>query len=532
MKRLALILFGLIAVLLASYQPPPWFAKRLYIFPSSDSTPFDPTGVYRDTLNYRLGGYFALFGTDTSYSLRIWPGVATGRGLTFRQVSGTGDTTRIDSVGIYTSGRVTGTHYGDGSNLTGISGSGTVTSVKCSLGVTATTNPITSTGTVYVDTPTVHGWVTSWSSSGSTDSIQRGVWLGSGWLKNDSTANVDSGAVGTWGDLRWLGLLGKAADATGADSADVGVVSRSCTGNAATATNATTADSSTGGATRATTAATLQGKDTTAMHTYAGRDSAKVQVGDTVRATRLKTAFIQPPADSVQALQIFKADGTTSLFCVDSRNSGISVGAASTGPGAMFQLKTNTNPSLWLVNTGVTHPFTNVGFIPEVNTNVSGSWVGAQSSNGGMQLNGFMESGATDAAVQLNAHLGSATPTIPSVSITGWKTNGSTGRTALTTTERVLSVRSGATEILVVTGGGAVAIDTSAPRSTEKLFVKGRALVSGQSQFDSLATFQGPVRFAGSAPWQADSTTFATADSSVIYVWWAGHRYKMEEEAP
>ena len=309
MKRLALILFGLIAVLLASYQPPPWFAKRLYIFPSSDSTPFDPTGVYRDTLNYRLGGYFALFGTDTSYSLRIWPGVATGRGLTFRQVSGTGDTTRIDSVGIYTSGRVTGTHYGDGSNLTGISGSGTVTSVKCSLGVTATTNPITSTGTVYVDTPTVHGWVTSWSSSGSTDSIQRGVWLGSGWLKNDSTANVDSGAVGTWGDLRWLGLLGKAADATGADSADVGVVSRSCTGNAATATNATTADSSTGGATRATLAAqatvadsstggatratttqSLQGHDTTALFnakTLQGQDTTALWNAKTLEGLSL-----------------------------------------------------------------------------------------------------------------------------------------------------------------------------------------------------------------------------------------------------
>ena len=510
--RRALLLTAILAGLALGYLYPPLDASRLYVYP------YWATNPRADVAHYPLGGYFALFGEDSLNSIRMYRSPVDSMPY-FRLVTKAGDTVRFNRGGIYTTGDVTAdTFKGDGSLLTGVSGT-----PYDSAPIAANAHAIQTKDTT---------WIKAQAGSGSTDSIQRGVWLGSGWLKNDSTANVDSGAVGTWGDLRWLSLLGKAADATGADSADVGVVSRSCTGNAATATNATTADSSTGGATRATTAATLQGKDTTAMHTYAGRDSAKVQVGDTVRATRLKTAFIQPPADSVQALQIFKADGTTSLFCVDSRNSGISVGAASTGPGAMFQLKTNTNPSLWLVNTGVTHPFTNVGFIPEVNTNVSGSWVGAQSSNGGMQLNGFMESGATDAAVQLNAHLGSATPTIPSVSITGWKTNGSTGRTALTTTERVLSVRSGATEILVVTGGGAVAIDTSAPRSTEKLFVKGRALVSGQSQFDSLATFQGPVRFAGSAPWQADSTTFATADSSVIYVWWAGHRYKMEEEAP
>jgi parallel beta-helix repeat protein len=57
--------------------------------------------------------------------------------------------------------------------------------------------------------------------------------------------------IGTraWGDGIWLALAGKAADASGADSADIGVVSRSCTGNAVTA------DSSKGGATRATLAA-------------------------------------------------------------------------------------------------------------------------------------------------------------------------------------------------------------------------------------------------------------------------------------
>jgi parallel beta-helix repeat protein len=62
-------------------------------------------------------------------------------------------------------------------------------------------------------------------------------------------AGPDTVATRAWGGGIWLALAGKAADASGADSADIGVVSRSCTGNAVTA------DSSKGGATRATLAA-------------------------------------------------------------------------------------------------------------------------------------------------------------------------------------------------------------------------------------------------------------------------------------
>lgn len=109
-----------------------------------------------------------------------------------------------------------------------------------------------------------------------TDTFGRGLWfLGRAtWAKSGESLAIDSNAVRLWGNNYWLTLLGKAADASGADSADVGVVSRSCTGNAATA------DSSKGGAARATLAtgsSLLQGKDTTALwnaKTLQGKDTS------------------------------------------------------------------------------------------------------------------------------------------------------------------------------------------------------------------------------------------------------------------
>ena len=51
------------------------------------------------------------------------------------------------------------------------------------------------------------------------------------------TVSVDSATLKNV----FLPLGGKAADASGSDSSDIGVVSRSCTGNAATATKLATA---------------------------------------------------------------------------------------------------------------------------------------------------------------------------------------------------------------------------------------------------------------------------------------------------
>jgi len=71
-------------------------------------------------------------------------------------------------------------------------------------------------------------WKSSAAGSGSTDSLLAawGILGAPVWLKTGDSIKVDSGTVGTWGDLRWLSLLGKAADATGADSADLAKLAR------------------------------------------------------------------------------------------------------------------------------------------------------------------------------------------------------------------------------------------------------------------------------------------------------------------
>jgi len=100
---IALALLTLAAPVLAGVQPT-IFSGRTYLFGN-----WAP-GVNRpdkDITHYPYRGYLAMFGTDTAYSVRMFCGAATGRGFTLRLVGGTGDTTRIDSTGIYTTGMVT-----------------------------------------------------------------------------------------------------------------------------------------------------------------------------------------------------------------------------------------------------------------------------------------------------------------------------------------------------------------------------------------------------------------------------------------
>ena len=122
MKRsLALFVFLLLAGSVLAGTQPTIFSGRTYLFGNW------PPGVNmpdKDISNYPYRGYFFLGGTsDTLYTVRMFCGAASGRGWTFRMVPGAGDTTRIDSLGVYTTGNVTAdTFKGNGSLLSGISG--------------------------------------------------------------------------------------------------------------------------------------------------------------------------------------------------------------------------------------------------------------------------------------------------------------------------------------------------------------------------------------------------------------------------
>ena len=184
MKRLVTLLLLAVAVA-AAYLYPPFGASRLYLHP------YWATNPRADVAHYPMAGYFALFGSDSLNSIRMYRSPADSMPY-FRLVTKEGDTVRFNRGGIYT------------------------------------------TGDLWAQT--VHYTTLDPAPAGSNDSLKRGLWfLSRGtWAKCGESLAADSGAVHSAGNSWWLGILGKASDAFGADSADVGVVSRSCTGQAAT----------------------------------------------------------------------------------------------------------------------------------------------------------------------------------------------------------------------------------------------------------------------------------------------------------
>ena len=106
MRRLAIL--GLFATVTFGWFAPPFYASRQYLHP------YWATDPRLDKTHYAFDGYFALFGTDsTKGSLRIFNREATGKAIVWRLVGGTADTTRIDSLGVWTNGDIWGqtVHY-------------------------------------------------------------------------------------------------------------------------------------------------------------------------------------------------------------------------------------------------------------------------------------------------------------------------------------------------------------------------------------------------------------------------------------
>jgi hypothetical protein len=188
--------------------------------------------------------------------------------------------------------------------------------------------------------------------------------------------------------------------------------------------------------------------------------SGNVGIGITAPTARLHIVG-SGATSATNALAVHNSTGSNNSLIV--RNDG-NIGIGTSSPGAQLQInRPSGNPSFWLSNGNITHPFTAVGFNPEINSSVIATWAGAAAASGGFQLNGFNTSSATSSAVQFIGYLGSTSPTVAAVSIFGFKSNGSTGRAALTGTEKVLSIFAGTTEIASVTGGGNAGLGITAP---------------------------------------------------------------------
>ena len=91
----------------------------------------------------------------------------------------------------------------------------------------------------------------------------------------------------------------------------------------------------------------------------------------------------------------------------------------------------------------------------------------ASSTAGGLNLAGFSDSDTTGA--QLAGYQATSSSITPAVSIQGWKSDGVTGRTALTTTDLIFGVYTGATSLLTLNATGQMVFVGTAPTTAHIL---------------------------------------------------------------
>jgi len=141
------------------------------------------------------------------------------------------------------------------------------------------------------------------------------------------------------------------------------------------------------------------------------------------------------------------------------------VGVGTNAPSVPLQINSAaSNPAFWLTGGTVTQPFTGIGFVPEVTARTTSAFVQANTTYGGLQINAFTANGSTTTTgIAMAGYIGSNTPAAdaPAITLTGWKSDGGTSRTAMTGSNLVLQIKSGDTPLISVLGGGSTGIGKS-----------------------------------------------------------------------
>lgn len=134
------------------------------------------------------------------------------------------------------------------------------------------------------------------------------------------------------------------------------------------------------------------------------------------------------------------------------------LGIGTTTPNIQFEIGNTGTPSSnftqYLSAASITHGMTNI-----VPTNVYGALGNTSTTNGGLGLNGFSDTGTTSGIIAVGT-IGSNTPTatVPAIELRAAKKDvAGTGRTALASTETVLNVtNNGGTPLITVLGNGSL----------------------------------------------------------------------------
>jgi len=197
---------------------------------------------------------------------------------------------------------------------------------------------------------------------------------------------------------------------------------------------------------------------------------AQASDGTTARKTAAQILFSvdgTPGANDMPGRITFLTtpDGSTSQVERMRIDNAGNIGFGTTNPLAPIELRA-TRATIAFESSGLT------GNMPFTDTASLGAWastsyIGAinqmSQANGGLAFQGFTNS-ASLSAFALAGHVGSTTPTAAAVTISGWKSNGTTGRTAMTGAEKLLDITPGlGTAVFTLTANGSLGLGDNTP---------------------------------------------------------------------
>ena len=107
--------------------------------------------------------------------------------------------------------------------------------------------------------------------------------------------------------------------------------------------------------------------------------------------------------------------GPTATAGVYFKDGNIGFGTITPASNVEVAVSAGSNASLWLSDADVAHPFTAVGFAPEIQADVLGAFINYSGTAGGMQVLGFSDTDSTPLGIF--AHIGDATPAQPAIAV-------------------------------------------------------------------------------------------------------------------
>lgn len=175
-------------------------------------------------------------------------------------------------------------------------------------------------------------------------------------------------------------------------------------------------------------------------------------LGSSSNSTHPNHAFLVSDNSNVHIKQngvstaIFKTDNSA----VFTNNIGVGVTTPATDRTIHAHGTASTDPDIYVTDVDVSTPFT--GVFGDSLCFVFSTF----GTSGGLNLFSAAESGVTSGAITFQGHNGSTAPTVPIIDFRAYKSDGGTGRTAITGAEKIVSFSAGTTESMAISAAGVI----------------------------------------------------------------------------